>query len=146
MRAIEFRGKSLQTGEWVYGGCFQDGEKYFIVRTTEWYGEKVTRLVEVDYQTIGKYTTKKDALQEPVYAGDILVRKNSINLARLYLVNYDTHLVYDDEAQDYKDTIGFYLTAFEKDKKIHSSLGLGKTEVWAKKIGNIYDDKRLIKV
>ena len=66
MRDYKFRGKRLDTGEWVYGDLWQNKGKYIVPFDT---GD----LVEVDSATVGQYTGLKDKNGVEIYDGDILV-------------------------------------------------------------------------
>jgi len=85
---IEFRGKRLDNGEWVYGNLVSDGKRYFIIYDNDItestrYGERyieASRYFEVDPKTIGQCTGVKDCKRtvkyskgQPIYVGDIVI-------------------------------------------------------------------------
>lgn len=76
MRDITFRGKSVSTGEWVYGYLIGRAEdsgkpcqgKYFIDN-----GEPFNKAVEVIPETVGQYTGIIDTAGEMLFEGDIVL-------------------------------------------------------------------------
>lgn len=80
-KEIKFRGKRVDTGEWLYGNLYHfrasvgDTEAYFIIAGGEF--EKQTRQLnmcnihEVIPETVGQYTGQKDTNDIEIYDGDI---------------------------------------------------------------------------
>ena len=78
MRTIKFRGKSLSTGEWVYGYYFVDVqetddrmcyETLHLIQTP--YGDHY-QAIEVDPKTVGQYTNYDDMNGKEIYDSDII--------------------------------------------------------------------------
>lgn len=90
MREIKFRGKSIESGEWVYGDisviCADDGEitiNYPHKHSTS--GLHITMSIPVNPDTVGQYSGIPDKTGKDICEGDI-VRSES---GRIYEVIFE---------------------------------------------------------
>ena len=130
-KEILFRGKRVDNGKWVYGGC---------VHQTDWYGDKVDKyfiidglatrdydigyIYEVDEDTIGQFTGKTDKNGNKIFEGDI--------------VEYEFDEIGEQKAIIYWnfDYAGFLLNPLDNFQFTKISDGII--------VGNIYDNPQLL--
>lgn len=125
MRTIKFRGKSILSAEWVYGGitAMKDGWCSAITTLTE---DEFDSQELVYPETIGQHTGLLDKNGREIYEGDI-VRDSEGR------ISYVKWLI---------QRCGFVLVYERFDKDITGSYGkIEHLEV----IGNIHDNPELIK-
>lgn len=131
MREYKFRGKDLK-GEWRYGFLFYDydcTDKYspFI----NWKDEKYLGGIgeeEVEEETLGQFTGLYDKNGKEIYEGDVL----QIDIDRAYV--------------KWNDKYGYFELIPIGDYYFDSGvIGEELEYLEAKLIGNIYDNKELLK-
>lgn len=130
-RQIKFRGKEIQTGEWVYGYYTQGA---FIDPTT---GEETVRhlihadhIYDVEEDTVGQFTGLQDSKGNDIYEGDIIESDHKI-----------IHEIY------YQEIDARFMAACDGNRKFLSG---GVTQNWIDEfnkvvIGNIHDNPELLK-
>ena len=144
MQEIDFRGRSLQTGEWVYGYYYEhqppmqcktskdyvpEKPKSYILQTgfADWNMPRPVDFIEVDPKTLGQYTGQDDKNGIGIYEGDI-------TKADIYGKEF-AGLV------QYSQGLGLYYL---------SGMARSDTELWIceekEVIGNIHDNPELLEV
>lgn len=134
MRTIKFRGKDIETGEWIYGHFFQRlGHYPAIVEPRLRDGKVMYYEIAVEDTTVGQFTGLMDKNGNDIYEGDVIGCHNpSIK-----------HLIFYNEKQ------GRFMAALNGDVEndfvgvcgLDDSRWTGSKKV----IGNVYDNPELLK-
>lgn len=121
MKEILFRGKRVDDGQWIYGDLLTaNGTECEI---SDWNEVDYSRH-DVDHETVGQYTGIDDREGDKIFEGDIfkIGAENNIYTVRF---DYGCFLAYEDDVQ-----VGILAEL---------------STMFIKKIGNIHDNKELLK-
>lgn len=132
MREAKYRGRHVETGEWVYGyligtdvivgDIVEFNDEYF--NTELWY--------KVDPETVGQYTGLKDKNDREIYEGDYLQDREAHDEIYYYKVIWSDFM----GCFIYEDCFG------DKEQFGADDIEWSQTEV----IGNIYENPELLEV
>lgn len=154
MREIEFRGKSKNSGRWVYGDLvtnkYQSRQGIHIYEKSNSVNCKSGyQFVRVDKKTLGQYTGLVDKNGTKIFDGDIVKGEYCIAVVRYGRIGYDSGAgltgfslqeVNWSWELPIKATLREMETDFDTKEKFYNCdrcLDLSEIEV----IGNIYDNK-----
>lgn len=116
MHEIKFRGKSVNTGKWIYGYLCKFKDKY------------VLNDYMVNEETIGQFTGKTDKAKKEIFSGDLLKDQDGV----IYEVWYS------------EDAAAFMAEMVNPANDMVDILGGYDTGRCFEVIGNIYDNKDLL--
>ena len=150
MREILFRGKSIDSGEWVYGvpviakdniadkdiTVLVDNPNEIVPR------EGLPLFEQIDPETVGQYTGLKGRNGERIFESDILcIKKRNGTKSRICFVCFGEYIDADSAFYNYR-CIGFYIKIFDTCCTIGV---LWDSEFEYEIIGNIHDNPELLK-
>lgn len=133
VREIKFRGKRIDTGEWVYGDLLHNVD-CIKIREKETDIHSVAKSYIVVPKTVGQFTGLKDKNGKEIYEGDIINMLNNFKA----VVHNGEHHAYCPVDDTWMKSIGFYV----RSRKL-PGMPLGPTEEYAEIIGNIHDNPKL---
>lgn len=128
MITIKFRGKDIETGEWLYGDLIQRLGYYPAILTTYPTEEGKVGYAEraVKEDTIGQFSTLRDKNGKEIYAGDIIRAGDEKGFAEVRFVRGVFVFLWNGDLDD-----EFPCNA--------------PTQEWAEVVGNIHDNPKMIK-
>jgi len=123
-RVIKFRGKRINTGEWVYGSyvCLSKPTLYYAIIISD--GDNTFESIEVNPSTVGQFTGLVDKNGKEIYEGDVVEVGNKYGYyqAKVYWDKKD--MTYNLSVKDF--TLSTYISNH------------------LKTIGNIHDNPELL--
>lgn len=131
MRTIEFRGKELNTGEWIYGDYSTGGFIHPDATETVRHFIYADMLYDVDPETVGQFTGLYDKDGKEIYEGDILGRKDGGALLKVEFRHGAFGYEYCGEFHSWAGNHNFTFNPFD-------------TDVDFAIIGNIHDNPELL--
>ena len=139
MRAILFRGKRIDNGEWVYGGCAVTENQVYLI-----YNQAHSIDLQgftVDENTIGQYTGLADKNGKRIFEGDVYTRRDDYVDYHACVICFGDY--FDGYANRYATMAhGFYVKPL--DGGTYNFAGAGYSEIEIS--GNIHDNPELLEV
>lgn len=75
MREIKFRGKSIETGEWIYGDIQQFEDRIYICNHCTGHG-----YIKVCPKTVGQFINAYDKKKAEIYHGDLFEDSTGVSI------------------------------------------------------------------
>lgn len=136
-----FRGKRVDNGEWVKGYLMDENYINQPFNDND-VGGRFDEPVEVIPETVGMCNGRCDISGQLMFEGDIFeAHQETQILAVTMVLRYGVYQAYCPSDKEFMDNVGFYAEA-----KGYPDMPVGDTESYAKVIGNIHDNKELLKV
>lgn len=139
MRALKFRGKEIQTGEWVYG-FYTQGSRIDPIGGEE----RVRHIIHADMlydihpETLGQFTGATDLYGKEVYEGDVVMHDGDPDKEQRVVAFYDQAfgIFTKDEYDDIRKGQNPWLNDYARPTCMNEWTVDGLLKV----VGNVYDD------
>ncbi|MFZ4413211.1 MAG: hypothetical protein ACOYOV_09035 [Bacteroidales bacterium] len=134
---FKFRGKRIDTGEWIYGDLIKNSslDPFTYIQIGMGYKFNNTNLkkpIKVYPHTVGLSTGRNDMAGNKLYQHDIIRSYNG----ELLSICFGTYKAYCPEDKKEMDSVGFYAH-----HDSYKDMPLGPTEDYAVLVGNIHTEK-----
>lgn len=139
MKEVDFRGKDINTGDWIYGSYVADytiSDSYSsYIRPN--YRQTVEEMYAIDLHTLGQFIGLYDRNADRIFEGDIVRCTSSTENSAIYIIQYE------EEQLSY-----VFKTSITKHAYMYSLFDLQQYElgenITFEILGNIYDNPELI--
>lgn len=139
MIEILFRGKRRDSDEWVEGDFCRPSNIVFeklefdeVLKRKETVWEDCLVIPE----SVGLFSGRKDMNGNKIFAGHLV--KSKYAPEELFEIKYGVYWAFCPEDERICETVGFYVTAKERD-----DMPLGNTEDWAEIVGNVFEEEAM---
>lgn len=150
MKTNKYRGKCLQTHDWVYGSLIQgkadDGTVLsFIVPNLPCAQESdnlwIAKMYPVDTKTVGQFTGITDIKGTPIYENDLVLAAEDLS-GNLFQWDLSEVFYFCEDKDDPTGDVGFWLEVGYPSGYRYNQLSAYKLNYY-RVVGNIYDDDHL---
>lgn len=129
-----YRGKRLDTGDWVYGAyIFVCSVKKAYIQTFREDGE-MAELLETDPHTTCQFTQGTDKQGLPIYEDDLITGPSG----QVMLIRFGEYEAYCPADEVFMRSVGFYAEA-----PGYPDMPIGPTDQYATLVGNLHDNPEI---